>query len=106
MKWGCGTLFWLQPLSGHCRPSPAAASPVSQRSCRYHCCPAACRLLLENSDSVFFMVTLVRWLQRAWNPYIYARPSVIRNLHVLKWETELHTQALKILCRYAVKRCV
>lgn len=38
--------------------------------------------------------------------HIYARPSVIRNLHVLKWETELHTQALKILCRYAVKRCV
>lgn len=63
MKWGCGTIFWLQPLSGHSRPSPAAASPVSQPSCRYDCCLAACRFLLESSDSLILLITLVRWLQ-------------------------------------------
>jgi len=69
MKWGCGTLFWLQPLSGHRRPSPAAASPVSQRSCRYHCCLATCRFLLRSEPPAPW------YLSSAQNRSVIPRPS-------------------------------
>lgn len=47
MKSGCGTLFWLQPLSGHCRPLslPLLLSPNGLASLSAALAPAVSCLM-------------------------------------------------------------